>query len=320
MKYAMNMSIITGLLSKVAQNKALTEEETFILQAMYGNVEDKDQTNQDETTKVMIGFNRFVGVPQTMVDIIENYNMETIMMQEVIKYLNKVGKKHTRKMILKDKTKHGFHNGSRKEGWGHYDLWGLPEKSHKDKMDDVKAQMQSLNEEEFTFNADEVKRELTEVFDFQINGFKVVWYHHTADFALLAPWNVKVRSWMEKTLKDMPSEGEVYSYMEDNYPEMSMSDMKNLVEDFLGTWRLSILMEAGSMWRYCKSNNYSYRKELLLDLQKVYNKLDELNTEIRYIKSNDLCIFPGKFSVILAQIESLKMKLEEMNEANAKFI
>lgn len=311
MTATMNMTTIRNILAKVASGESLTEEETFHLQAMYGLVEDKDAPTLLNEVEAM----------EQDLAIMEEYFFGLTKEYTRLNRKVKVCKaKHIWKNHLRDKSKAGWHNGSRKEGWGRYDLWGLPEKSHKDQKADLEAQMKNLTEEEFTFNANEIKKELMLIFDQYIDGMNVVFYHHTADFALLSPWNNKCRSWMEKKLKDMPSEGDVYSYLEDTYPEMGMADMKSVVEDFISGWRLDILMKTSFMWKYCQNANRAYREELLFDLKLSYGKLDSLTGEIRVAKSSNMNLFTGKFSIILAQIESLKMKLEEMEKANAKFI
>lgn len=88
----------------------------------------------------------------------------------------------------------------------------------------------------------------------------------------------------------------------------------------MGQYRLKVLMTACEMWRYCQRNNREYRKEIQDDLNLAYDKLERLVEDIKTVNSDKLFTVTGSFSFIMAQIESLKMKLEKMDEANEKFI
>lgn len=61
-------------------------------------------------------------------------------------------KNFNRKYALRDKAKHGYHNGSKKEGYGRYDMWLKPEKLAKDVDKDIKAQLFAEEYEDVTID------------------------------------------------------------------------------------------------------------------------------------------------------------------------
>lgn len=231
----------------------------------------------------------------------------------------KKGHNHTTKAHRKDKAKAGLHRGSKREGWGHYDRWLKPETLARDVKRDLKAQMEEVNKAE-DINLNEVKQDLHMVFNMDLNGMNKVYYHYAEEFAFLSEWNATVRSWMEKHLQDMPGEGDVYSYMEENYPTMSMSTMKNIVEGFVSEYRMAILMETGNMWRYCQNSYRDYRESMVLDLHEEYRRLEDLTKEVKMGRSVDVADKEVEFTIVLAGIKTIKEQLEEMDKENKKFI
>lgn len=329
-KLYMNMSVIRTILNKVAQNIELTEDEQFILQAFYGKVEDKDYIDPSYRDKDLPSEDENI-----YWDEADAYRDEWAMYanyQNEAKSLNKVmmmkaykGRNHTTKAHLRDKSKHGYHNGAKKHVIGcdgrHDWLEDMArEKKARAEKQVIKSQMMSLTDEAFTFNADEVKKELMMVFNMNINGMKMVYsYHNLCDFALLGWWNWKIRMWVKHVMKLTPSEGAVYQYMDTFYPEMSMSDKKFIVEDFLGSWKIDIIQEASAMWRYCKKSYKSHYEAVQHSLKLAYDELNYLEQYIKTANAEKLTGLTGRFDVILSKIQARKMELEEMDQQNAKF-
>lgn len=309
MTATMDMTAARNILTKVALGEKLDEKETFVLQAQFGKMEDKDAPSTLDKLEQM---------DKEMEELEKWWDSFPTEYDRLCRKVVMCNAKHTWKGHIRDKAKAGYHHGAARMGWGHYDRWLKPETISKDLKKDMLAQLNEVNNT--SYNLEEIKDKLGWIFNQDIYGMNMVFYHHAADFALLDGWNAKIRLWTEKMLENMPSEGDVYSYVEDAYPEMGMSEMKNLVEGFLGKWKLDILMEAGSMWRYCQKAHLSYRGEIQFNLILAYNKLSNLTRKVKQAKAGELGGFMDKFGVIMFEIVNLKHKLEEMGKANAKFI
>lgn len=309
-----NMSIARNLLTKVALAETLTEKENFHLQAMYGKVEDKDAPTLLAEAEAMEL--ELKAMEEYFFGLTREYNR----LNRKVKVCNV---KHTIKGHLRDKAKAGYHGGSKREGWGHYDKWLKPEIMSKDIKRDTLAQMEEMENEEFNFKFSDVVDELTQTQGLYFKSSEVcsmvVYYYHIESFEFLDRWNTRIQDWMEFSL-DKLNEIELFNYLDNTYPEMGEMDKKSIVMKAMGQYRLKVLMTACEMWRYCQRNNREYRKEIQDDLNLAYDKLERLVEDIKTVNSDKLFTVTRSFSFIMAQIESLKMKLEKMDEANEKFI
>lgn len=86
----------------------------------------------------------------------------------------KMGDKHSRKNIRKDKSKAGYHNGARNQGFVPYERFGLKERLNKDRIRDKDSQIREFYNPTEEITVDEAVKKLWKVYSFHFKYFDSV--------------------------------------------------------------------------------------------------------------------------------------------------
>lgn len=86
----------------------------------------------------------------------------------------KMGNKHSKKNIRKDKSKAGYHNGARNQGFVPYERFGLKERLNKDKARDEDSQIREFYNPVEEITVDEAVKRLWKIYSHHFKYFDTV--------------------------------------------------------------------------------------------------------------------------------------------------
>lgn len=257
----LNKKVMENVLTKVAMGHELNEDEMFILQAHYGLVEDKDQ-KKDKAMAVS-----------------DNHSIEAMLTKEMVSYLNKVGMKHTRKMVLKDKAKHGYHKGSARMGWGHYDRFLKPERLAKDISKDIKTQLDEAGIEDDIPLMEGVNT-LYSVFAEEISGYnkgvKSLYYRCSEDWKDLNESMPIVQRWVNAKKDELNTILiQAWKELDSLYPEMGEGWKQEVHHFFKYCCEGYISSEAEHMTSYIRMCYRDYWEAKKVEAEMMLRKLEK---------------------------------------------
>lgn len=103
-----------------------------------------------------------------------NADQEYNRLMSDLKKKARMGDKYSRKNIRKDKSKAGYHNGARNEGFVPYERFGLKEKLNKDKAMDEDSQIKEFYNPIEEITVDEAVKKLWKVYSHHFKYFDTV--------------------------------------------------------------------------------------------------------------------------------------------------
>lgn len=106
--------------------------------------------------------------------IFANVDQEYNRLMADLKKKAKIGDKHSRKNIRKDKSKAGYHNGARNQGFVSYERFGLKERLNKDRIKDEDSQIREFYNPTEEITVDEAVKKLWKVYSFHFKYFDTV--------------------------------------------------------------------------------------------------------------------------------------------------
>lgn len=148
----------------------------------------------------------------------------------------KRAKKYTKKNLIRDKARHGYHNGAKKEGCGYYDKLGLTEVLEQDINMDIKSQMMEVE-----INYDDkddtsyIKEVIKEVFKDKMDTksiYESVYFQWT-DWYMNFSKAFKEVDVVASTVYQSLDINELYKFVDNLFPEVSLQERNNAVQEVM---------------------------------------------------------------------------------------
>lgn len=148
----------------------------------------------------------------------------------------KRAKKYTKKNFIRDKARHGYHNGAKKEGYGYYDKLGLTEVLEQDINMDIKSQMMEVE-----INYDDkddtsyIKEVIKEVFKDKMDTksiYESVYFQWT-DWYMNFSKAFKEVDVVASTVYQSLDINELYKFVDSLFPEVSLQERNNAVQEVM---------------------------------------------------------------------------------------
>lgn len=202
-------------------------------------------------------------------------------------------KKFNPKHTLRDKSKAGYHNGARKQGFGSYDRFGKPEKMAQIASKDFKAQLEELNELPDNISINEAVSLLNAIYDpFHFDEFSMdlVWCHKSDWYDNLQENISMVETVYQEYVGKLQSiQADLYYFTETLFPEMGMGFQNEVVETFNKVIKNDLFFMKNRMvhWLVCRykdNREYELMEEQIRHDARVA-KLNKMMEEAeKYIK------------------------------------